>query len=149
MQEKYHFRKKVVQALLMLIAHFIFATLGKAQGKFNMMHLITIPITVPLKQINVFLLPIHWNFQVIKYHYSAYWKVSAQWKCEYSASSFPGALQDSHFVLSIPLNSHFHSTWGKCTSKQPPILFQSNWKNSRIHISIGLRLSNMPNNDTL
>lgn len=76
-------KERVVQALLMLMAHFIFATLGKAQGKFNMMHLITIPITVPLKQINVFLLPIHWNFQVIKYHYQAYWKVSAQWKCEF------------------------------------------------------------------
>lgn len=63
MQEEYQFRRKESSlGLLMLKAHFIFATLEKAQGKFNMMHLITIPITMPLKQINVFLLPIHWNF---------------------------------------------------------------------------------------
>lgn len=54
--------KSLGSAGALLIAHFIFSTVEKAQGKFNMIHLITIPITVPLKQINVFLLPIHWNF---------------------------------------------------------------------------------------
>lgn len=48
-----------------------------------------------------------------------------------------------------PFKFQFSFYMGKCMTKQPLLLFQSKWKNPRIHISIGLRLSNMPNNDTL
>lgn len=49
-------------------------------------------------------------------------------RSEHSASSFPGSLYNSRFVISIPLNSSSHLTWGQCTARQPLSLFQSNWK---------------------
>lgn len=134
MQEKYHFRKKVVQALLMLIAHFIFATLEKAQGKFNMMHLITIPITVPLKQINVFLLPIHWNFQVIKYHYLAYWKVSAQWKCGFwNFSNCFEIISEAAWMYIFPMQNENGNLKGLIRQSENPIMPQGKMKQN-IHI---------------
>lgn len=63
------------------------------------------------------------------FHHSPYFT----FRCKHSASSFPGALQDSHFVISISLNSSFHFTCGKCTSRQPRFYFKAIGKSQNPH----------------